>query len=115
MKRMLASPRAPSLRAALDPKLVLSLAAVYVIWSSTYLAMKIAIHELPPLLMASLRFAAAGLVMLVIALRRGAPWPAARDWLGSRRSGRSCFSEAMASSGSRSSRCHRVERPSSRR
>jgi len=54
--------------------------AVYVIWSSTYLAMKIAIHELPPLLMASLRFAAAGLVMLLIALRRGAPWPSARDW-----------------------------------
>lgn len=81
MKRMLASTSAPALRAALDPKLVLSLAAVYVIWSSTYLAMKIAIHDLPPLLMASLRFAAAGLVMLVIALRRGATWPAARDWL----------------------------------
>ena len=81
MKRMIASTSAPSLRAAIDPRLVLSLAAVYLIWSSTYLAMKIAIHELPPLLMASLRFAAAGLVMLLIALRRGAAWPSARDWL----------------------------------
>lgn len=81
MKRMIASTSAPSVRAALDPRLVLSLAAVYVIWSSTYLAMKIAIHELPPLLMASMRFAAAGLVMLLIALRRGSAWPSARDWL----------------------------------
>ena len=81
MKRVIASTSAPSLRAAIDPRLVLSLAAVYLIWSSTYLAMKIAIFELPPLLMASLRFGAAGLVMLLIALRRGAAWPSARDWL----------------------------------
>ena len=43
MTRMIASTSAPSLRAAIDPRLVLSLAAVYLIWSSTYLAMKIAI------------------------------------------------------------------------
>ena len=60
---------------------VASLAAVYVIWSSTYLAMAIAVAELPPLLMASMRFVAAGLVMLVIALRRGVAFPAAREWL----------------------------------
>ena len=60
---------------------MLSLAAVYVIWSSTYLAIKIAIHELPPLLMASMRFLAAGGVMLLIARRRGTPWPSTRDWV----------------------------------
>jgi drug/metabolite transporter (DMT)-like permease len=64
-----------------DPRLALSLLAVYVIWSSTYLAMHIAVAELPPLLMASLRYVAAGLVMMLIALRRGALWPSARDWL----------------------------------
>ena len=68
-------------RAAIDPRLVLSLAAVYVIWSSTYLAMRIAIVDLPPLLMASLRFASAGLVLLLVALRRGAAWPSLREWL----------------------------------
>jgi drug/metabolite transporter (DMT)-like permease len=52
-----------------------------VIWSSTYLAMRIAIVELPPLLMASVRYAAAGLVMLLIALRRGAAWPTMGEWL----------------------------------
>jgi drug/metabolite transporter (DMT)-like permease len=64
-----------------DPRLIASLAAVYVIWSSTYWAMRVAVHELPPLLMASMRFSAAGLVLLVIAIRRGAAWPSARDWL----------------------------------
>lgn len=70
-------------RAALvDPRLVACLAAVYLIWSSTYLAMRIAVTELPPLLMAGARFAAAGLVMLAIARRRGVAWPSARRWLG---------------------------------
>src|SRR5262245_31609302 len=80
--RMLASAPSPTLaRSAVDPRLVLSLLAVYVIWSSTYLAMRVAVQELPPLLMASMRFVAAGLVMLLVALRRGATWPSARDWL----------------------------------
>ena len=68
-------------RAGLDPRLIACLAAVYVIWGSTYLAMRIAVQDLPPLLMASMRFLAAGSVMMVIALRRGAAWPKARDWL----------------------------------
>ena len=67
--------------ARVDPRLIASLAAVYVIWSSTYWAIRVAVHELPPLLTASMRFAAAGLVLLVIARRRGARWPSARDWL----------------------------------
>lgn len=68
----------------LDPKLVASLAAVYVIWSSTYLAMRIVVHEpggLPPLLSASMRFTGAGGLMLAYALRKGATLPALRDWL----------------------------------
>ena len=68
-------------RTAVDVRLILSLAAVFVIWSSTYLVMKLAIVELPPLLMASIRFVAAGLVMLLIAMRRGVAFPKARDWL----------------------------------
>jgi drug/metabolite transporter (DMT)-like permease len=79
---MLASASSRSLdRTAVDPRLALSLLAVYVIWSSTYLAIHVAVAELPPMLMASLRYEAAGLVMLLLALRRGAAWPSARDWL----------------------------------
>ncbi len=81
MKRIIAETSAPAEAPRIDPRLIASLAAVYVIWSSTYLAMRIAVHDLPPLLMASLRFLAAGSVMLVIALRRGATWPTAREWL----------------------------------
>jgi drug/metabolite transporter (DMT)-like permease len=64
-----------------DPRLIASLAAVYVIWSSTYLAMRIAVHDLPPLLSAALRFTIAGGVMFGYALRRGARIPPLRDWL----------------------------------
>ncbi len=83
MRRMLV-PTAEDARAEgsrFEWKLIASLAAVYVIWSSTYLAMKIAMQDLPPLLMASIRFASAGLVLLTIALRRGVKLPTARDWL----------------------------------
>jgi len=65
----------------IDPRLIGSLAAVYLIWSSTYLAMRYAVAELPPLGMASLRFAAAGLALLAIAKQRGAAWPSAREWV----------------------------------
>ena len=82
MKRMIAETTSvPAEAPRVDPRLILSLAAVYVVWSSTYLAMRIAVHDLPPLLMASLRFVAAGAVMLLIALRRGATWPTMREWL----------------------------------
>ncbi len=64
-----------------DPRLVASLAAVYAIWSSTYLAMRIVVKELPPMLMASMRFTVAGVVMLAIARHRGVAWPTRREWL----------------------------------
>lgn len=66
---------------AIDPRLIASLAAVYLIWSSTYLALRMVVTELPPLLMVSLRYSAAGLVMLALAKRRGAAWPSPTQWL----------------------------------
>ena len=68
-------------RPRVDPRLIASLTAVYLIWSSTYLAIRIAVAELPPLLTASMRFLLAGSVMMGIARRRGAAWPPLRDWL----------------------------------
>jgi drug/metabolite transporter (DMT)-like permease len=62
-------------------QLLASLAAVYIIWGSTYLAMQIAIAGLPPLYMASMRFVIAGAILLGLAMRRGAQIPPARDWL----------------------------------
>jgi drug/metabolite transporter (DMT)-like permease len=63
-----------------DLRLVGALAAVYVIWGSTYLAMRIAVHEgLPPLLSAAVRFLSAGTVLLGYARYRGATMPTWRD------------------------------------
>ncbi|HEX8110728.1 MAG TPA: EamA family transporter, partial [Kofleriaceae bacterium] len=72
---------AAATRRRVDPRLILSLAAVYVVWSSTYLAIRFAVAELPPLLMAGGRYSIAGLTMLAIARRRGAAWPSAAQWL----------------------------------
>jgi drug/metabolite transporter (DMT)-like permease len=49
----------------------LPLGAVYVIWGSTYLAIREAVLTLPPLLMAAVRFLAAGGVLYAWAIRRG--------------------------------------------
>lgn len=71
---------APAARRASTP-LVLALAAVYVIWGSTYLAMRIAVETLPPMLMGAGRFTLAGAILLVVARVTGTPWPTRRQWL----------------------------------
>jgi drug/metabolite transporter (DMT)-like permease len=45
----------------------LALLVIYVVWGSTYLAIRIAVREVPPFAAAALRFGAAGLVMAAIA------------------------------------------------
>jgi len=76
-----ALPVAPAPAIRFDLRLVLALVAVYVIWGSTYYAMRVAVHGLPPMLMGAIRFVVAGVVLLGIARLRGAPWPTARHWL----------------------------------
>ena len=61
--------------------LIAALAAVYVIWGSTYLAMRIAVETLPPMGMGAARFTLAGAILLVAARARGLGWPSARQWL----------------------------------
>lgn len=52
------------------PRALLALAALYVIWGSTYLAIAVGIETLPPLAMAGTRFIVAGGVMTAIAWHR---------------------------------------------
>jgi drug/metabolite transporter (DMT)-like permease len=52
-------------------RVVAAFAAVYVIWGSTYLFIRIAIDSIPPLLMAGARFIVAGAVLLAITARMG--------------------------------------------
>jgi drug/metabolite transporter (DMT)-like permease len=53
------------------PSILAAFAAVYLIWGSTYLTIRIAIETLPPLLMAGTRFVLAGLILYAIARRPG--------------------------------------------
>jgi len=46
---------------------VLAFFAIYVIWGSTYLFNKIAVTELPPFFLASIRFISAGFLIMIIA------------------------------------------------
>jgi drug/metabolite transporter (DMT)-like permease len=55
-------------------------AAIYVIWGSTYLAIKIAIESAPPLLMAGFRFLASGLVVWAVFRLRGPVKLTRKDW-----------------------------------
>jgi drug/metabolite transporter (DMT)-like permease len=55
-------------------------AAVYVIWGSTYLAIRFAVEVLPPFLMVGARFLIAGLILYFWARARGAPRPVALHW-----------------------------------
>ena len=47
--------------------IVLAFFAIYVIWGSTYLLNKIAVTELPPFKLASIRFVSAGILIFIIA------------------------------------------------
>ncbi len=61
----------------------LALLAVYLIWGSTYFAIRVAFEGgFPPLLMAGVRFVLAGAVLFAVLRWRGAPVPRAKEWLG---------------------------------
>jgi drug/metabolite transporter (DMT)-like permease len=63
-------------------QVAIAFAIVYLVWGSTYLAIRVGVQDLPPWLFAGIRFLAAGALMLAYARLRNAPFPAARrDWL----------------------------------
>jgi drug/metabolite transporter (DMT)-like permease len=57
-----------------------ALVVLYLVWGSTYLAMRVAIEGLPPLGMAGVRYVLAGTILLAVLRLRGAPMPNARQW-----------------------------------
>lgn len=57
-----------------------ALAVVYVIWGSTYLAIRFAVETLPPFFMAAVRFLIAGSLLYGWRRWRGAPRPDPRQW-----------------------------------
>lgn len=66
--------------AALKFRVILALAAVYIIWGSTYLAIRYSLTDFPPFIMAGSRFVIAGLVLGAFAMLRGSALPTGRQW-----------------------------------
>lgn len=62
-------------------RLIAAFTAIYVIWGSSYLAIRIGIETLPPFLMAGGRFLVAGVLVLVIAGARGPVRFTRGDWV----------------------------------
>ncbi|MES2820563.1 MAG: drug/metabolite exporter YedA [Pseudomonadota bacterium] len=61
--------------------LVGAFAALYLIWGSTYLVIRIGVESWPPMLMAGIRFLVAGTLMYAWLRWRGVPAPSGQQWL----------------------------------
>lgn len=105
-----ACPSQTSASVANDPRWMVPLAlfALYVIWGSTYLAIRYALVSYPPFLLAAVRFAIAGVLLFAVLRVRGEPMPTARQWRNAAAvgtlllaggNGLVCFAEQSVSSG----------------
>jgi drug/metabolite transporter (DMT)-like permease len=73
--------RTPAAR-AMTPFAWAALVAVYVVWGSTYLAIRVAVETLPPFLMAGVRFVIAGAILALACVlfdRSAVRWPSRRE------------------------------------
>src|SRR3984957_1610782 len=61
-------------------KSLLAFAIVYFVWGSTFLAIRVGVREVPPFLLAAMRFSVAGLALYGWTLARGERSPRAREW-----------------------------------
>jgi drug/metabolite transporter (DMT)-like permease len=61
-------------------KTLLAFAIIYLVWGSTFLAIRVGVKELPPFLFAAVRFSVAGAALFGWMLTRGAKLPSGREW-----------------------------------
>jgi drug/metabolite transporter (DMT)-like permease len=61
-------------------KTLLAFAIIYFVWGSTFLAIRIGVREVPPLLLAAMRFLVAGLVLYGWMIARGERSPTGSQW-----------------------------------
>src|SRR6202022_2778602 len=62
-------------------KTLLAFAIIYFVWGSTFLAIRIGVREVPPLLFAAMRFLVAGLVLYGWMIAKGERSPTRRQWM----------------------------------
>jgi drug/metabolite transporter (DMT)-like permease len=63
-------------------KILLAFAIIYLVWGSTFLAIRVGVQEVPPLILAGLRFFVAGIAMYAWLRATGTPAPTRRQWVG---------------------------------
>jgi drug/metabolite transporter (DMT)-like permease len=61
-------------------KVLLAFAIIYFVWGSTFLAIRVGVRDVPPFLLAGMRFLAAGIVLYAWMRARGTRSPALREW-----------------------------------
>jgi drug/metabolite transporter (DMT)-like permease len=62
-------------------KTLLAFGIIYFVWGSTFLAIRIGVHEVPPLIFAAMRFGTAGAALLLWPIAKGERMPRGREWL----------------------------------
>jgi len=60
---------------------LLAFAIIYFVWGSTFLAIRVGVREVPPLILAAMRFLVAGLVLYAWMMARGERSPSGRQWM----------------------------------
>src|SRR6201993_5047460 len=61
-------------------KVLLAFAIIYFVWGSTFLAIRVGVREVPPFLLAGLRFFIAGIILYAWMRAKRTPSPTAREW-----------------------------------
>lgn len=59
---------------------LLAFAIIYFVWGSTFLAIRVGVREVPPFLLAGMRFFAAGIVLYAWMRAKGTPSPTRSEW-----------------------------------
>jgi drug/metabolite transporter (DMT)-like permease len=61
-------------------KILIAFAIIYFVWGSTFYAIRVGVHEVPPLLLAAARFTVAGALLFTWAAAKGERLPSRRQW-----------------------------------
>ena len=62
-------------------QILLAYGAIYFVWGSTFLAIRVGVNQVPPFLLAGIRFFLAGIILYVWMRAKETPSPTRREWV----------------------------------